>query len=262
MNLLSLPANFGERPCDRMLATLLARHAVPSLTWEKGREVGAACVLWCALRVWQDYAIARDDRRMVPSGAEERQKSDCVAIIELFAGWQGGSGLLVEKGIEAGFFKLVPVDAETCHLVLVDFFPANKGASASMSHARLGGISKGVNRAKAKADAETREQLEMFRQTNHPLLGAGDQKNFQRALLFVHQLCNVLHRPKPVSKEWEDSLVTKANRVLTEFPAEDRDAAFFWFVANRDSQEIPPRIDFILDGFADFVSRARSSGLG
>ncbi len=38
--------------------------------------------------------------------------------------------------------------------------------------------------------------------------------------------------------------------------ASDLDATFKWLLANRASQEIPPRLDFLLDRFPEFLSKA------
>ena len=110
---LTLPLNFGERPCDRMLLALL-------------RPRKAESVLWSAFLIWKDFGIARDDRRSVPCLAEERRVCPAVAIIEQFCGWAGDPGELVESAIQAGFFLLVAVGGELAELVLVDFFPANQ----------------------------------------------------------------------------------------------------------------------------------------
>ena len=49
----------------------------------------------------------------------------------------------------------------------------------------------------------------------------------------------------------------EALEVLRSTDPADIQRAFRWFVANRQSREIPPRIDFILDRFPDFIAKAR-----
>jgi hypothetical protein len=45
--------------------------------------------------------------------------------------------------------------------------------------------------------------------------------------------------------------------MLKRHPASDRDFAFKWFIANRSSQEIPPRLDFVVGQFPAFVAKGR-----
>ena len=144
--LLTLPLNFGERPCDRTLLALLRDHP-------------RSAILWSAFLVWKDFGIARDDRREVPLDHAQRMASPAVAIIEQFCGWDGLAGAFVEAAITAGFFTLTPVTDTTAELVLVDFFPANHSGARDITNSKLGGIAKGVNAARKGAERSTREQL-------------------------------------------------------------------------------------------------------
>ena len=73
----------------------------------------------------------------------------------------------------------------------------------------------------------------------------------------IHQVCNVLHRNPPHAAEWKATLLAKALHILNRHTAADIRHLMRWFVVNRDSQEIPPRLDFILDAFDSFLDRAR-----
>lgn len=241
---LTLPLNFGERPCDRLLLARL-RPATP------------AAVLWSAFLVWKDFGIARDDRRLVPVAERERRGCSAVAIIEQFCDWQGDPGAFVESAIEAGFFRLAPISAEQAELVLVDFFPANHCAARDISNSKLGGIAKGVNLARRGAEAAADAQLDMFASQRHSLLEAHGKAELREALLFIHQICNVLRLAKPAAAEWQRALTVKALDVLAKHGEPAIESAFKWFVANRGSQEIPPRLDFILDRFEEFVAKGR-----
>jgi len=239
---LTLPLNFGERPCDRLLLALL-------------RDTDATLVLWSAFLVWKDFGIARDDRREVPEDPAARQRSSAVAIIEAFCGWRGEPGAFVEAALEAGFFSLVTAGSGVAELVLVDFFPANHSGARDISNSKRGGIAKGVNLARKGAEQDTREQLDFFARSGHSLLDTHGKAELSAALLFIHQICNVLKRPKPASAEWRATLTLKALEVLNRHGETSRDAAFKWFVANRNSQEIPPRLDLVLNEFDSFVTK-------
>lgn len=257
MTSLTLPLNFGERPCDRtLLACLRPKSANEGMTTAESSAYSSRC-LWSAFLVWKDFGIARDDRRAVPLEPAERAASQSVAIIEQYCGWSGAPGAFVEAAIKAGFFLLSPVDAETAELILVDFFPANHSVARDVSNSKLGGISKGVNLARAKAAGAADEQLEFFTRTNDPLLATCGKTELREAVMFVHQICNILRRPAPTSKEWAQAITVKALDVLDKHVQADVEVAFKWLLSNRSSQEIPPRLDFILDRFADFVTKGR-----
>jgi hypothetical protein len=247
---LSLPLNFGERQCDR---ALLANFRVSPADAEM-----KSLFLWMCFMVWRDFGIARDDRRAVPLDAAERAESQTVAIIEQYIGWTGQAGGFVEAAIRAGFFHLVATTDTEADLVLVDFFPANRSEARQISNSRLGGISKGVNIARREAEAGAKEQLSLFEKTDSPVLRSHTRDQVKDALFLVHQICRILHRAPPVANEWRDALTEKALAVLTGHTDAERDVAFRWFAANRDAQEIPPRLDFILDQFATFVAKGRT----
>jgi hypothetical protein len=249
---LTLPLNFGERPCDRSLLAYLR-----PLLANGPRPADPSSLLWSAFLVWKDFGIARDDRRAVPLDASLRALSQPVAIIEQYCGWVGAPGRFVEAAIQAGFFLLSPVDATTAELILVDFFPANHSVARDVSNSKLGGISKGVNLARAKAADAADEQLEFFTRTGNSLLETYGKTELREAVMFIHQICNILRRPAPASKEWKETLTVKALDVLDKHIAADVAVAFKWLLSNRTSQEIPPRLDFILDRFPDFVAKGR-----
>lgn len=239
---LILPLGFGERPCDRLLSASLSLPPESSLG--------------LMLRVWRDFAIARDDRRSVPRDPEARASSAAVRIIESFIGWTGEPGAFVAAGVAAGFFTLLPIDEVNCQLVLVDFFPANRSGALDLSASRLGGTAKSVNSAIRKAKAGADEQLDFLRQSGHDLLRGRAEKDVSAGLLFIHQLCNVLKQPVPQAKEWKEELLVKALDVKSGHDAAAIDRTFRWLVLHRGSQEIPDRIDFVLNAFPDFAARA------
>jgi hypothetical protein len=246
---LTLPLNFGERACDRLLLAKL----------RSARDTGEthSASLWRAFMVWKDFGIARDDRRQVPLDPAARAASDTVAILEQYCGWDGPPGHFVEAAIQAGFFHLVALDAASADLVLVDFFPANRGEARQISNSKLGGISKSVNLARRDAGAAAREQLSLFEKSSNPVLQSHSKEQVKDALFLVHQVCRILRRQPPVAAEWREALTQKALGVLHSTTEAEREAAFRWFAANRDSQEVPPRLDFILDRFAEFVTHGR-----
>lgn len=248
---LALPLNFGDRACDRLFVAKL------------GAVVGGSSVdskpiyLWSAFMVWKDFGIARDDRRKVPMDADLRAKCDTVVILEQYCGWNGAPGFFVECGIQSGFFELVALDDEYADLVLVDFFPANRSESRNISAAKLGGISKGVNIAREKAKSAADEQLALFEQQDSPLLKGHARERVRNGLFLVHQICRNLRRNPPVAHEWRDSLTRKAMDILDSTTERDRELVFRWFSANRDSQKIPPRLDFVMNEFSNFLSEAK-----
>jgi hypothetical protein len=243
---LTLPLNFGERQCDRLL---LARLASPTC--------GKQAILWMAFMVWRDFGIARDDRRQVPLDPQARAHCDAVVILEQYCGWEGAAGHFVESAISSGFFLLTPVDELAADLVLVDFFPANRSEARQISNSKLGGISKGMNIARRDAAAAAAEQLGLFEKSDSPVLKAYTKNEIKNALFLVHQVCRILRRQAPVANEWREALASKAITVLNAHTEAELESAFRWMSANRDSQEIPPRLDFILDGFAKFVTNGR-----
>lgn len=243
----SIPNNFGERPCDRVLIATLRSSAVVRLE-----------ALGLMLQIWRDFAIARDDRREVPLDAAARAASQAVLIIEEFAGWYKGAGRLVESGIGAGFFSLVPQEEDSAELVLVDFYPANHAAATTVNASRLGGLQKGLGIADRVARKVAGEQLEMFRLTKDPVLAAHSEVDIKAALHFVTQLCHVLRRNQPQAAEWRAELAGKAIQVLHATTVAARDNTFRWFIMNRESPEIPLRLDFILDRFDEFSAKAQS----
>ncbi len=207
--------------------------------------------------VWRDFAIARDDRREVPLDSVERAGCQAVAIIEEYAGWTGTPGEFVEAAIAAGFFQVVPCTEESADLVLVDFFPANHNSANDISASKRGGIAKGLNLSRAEATKKANEQLSFFDQSGDEILSQFNRVELRDAIHFIHQLCTVLRRPAPASREWKEAITAKAIAMLKQHPVTDRDFAFKWFIANRSSQEIPPRLDFIIDQFPTFVSKGR-----
>jgi hypothetical protein len=244
---LTLPLNFGERQCDRLLLSRLKS------THPDGAR--ADSVQWLMFLIWKDFGIARDDRREVPLEVPARAGSDTVLILEQYCGWWGAQGAFVEAAIATGFFNLVPIDAATADLILVDFFPANHSDARDVSNSARGGIRKGVNLARRAAESDTKEQLHLFLQSGHSLMNSHNLNDLKLALLFVHQVCNLLRRPKPSVGEWQAALVVKALDVLAATSDREREAAFQWFVKNRASQEIPLRLDFVIDGFPGFVEK-------
>jgi len=205
--------------------------------------------------VWKDFGIARDDRRAVPLDPARRAASQPVAIIEQYCGWEGEPGAFVEYAIRAGFFTLAPVDGGSAELVLVDFFPANHSGARDISNSRLGGVSKGVNIARRVSAAAADEQLDFFAKTSNPMLETIGKTELREAVMFVHQICKILRRNPPASREWAETLTVKALGVLDNHSEADVDCAFKWLFINRSSQEIPPRLDFVLDRFPDFVAK-------
>lgn len=248
MNLV-LPLNFGERPCDRAL--LANFRAAPGDLAQRGH------ILWMALQVWKDFGIARDDRRAVPLDPAARAACQTVAIIEQFIGFAGDAGRFVEAAIAAGFFALIPIDETQADLVLVEFFPANHTGARDISNSKRGGISKSVNLARREAEARSKEQLGLFERTESEVIKLHGKERIKAALFLVNQICRILGRNPPVAADWKDTLATKALAVLDSHTEAEREAAFKWFVANRGSQEVPLRNDFILDRFAEFVAKGR-----
>jgi hypothetical protein len=221
------------------------------------RGTPPSSVLWSAFLVWKDFGIARDDRREVPLEERARSSSPAVAIIEQFCGWEGAAGAFVAAAIAARFFTLTPITDNVAELVLVDFFPANHSGARDITNSKLGGIAKGVNSARKGAERSTREQLDMFAKSSHPLLAEHGRAELRTALLFIHQVCNVLHRQKPASAEWQASLTVKALDILNHHNPAAVEAAFKWLIANRESQEIGDRLDFILDRFPEFIKKGQ-----
>ena len=101
------------------------------------------------------------------------------------------------------------------------------------------------------------EQLDFFARTKNPMLDTIGKTELREAVMFVHQVCKILKRNPPASREWAETLTVKALHVLDRHTAADLDCAFKWLLANRTSQEIPPRLDFVLDRFPDFVAKGR-----
>lgn len=246
---LSIPLNFGERPCDRALLANLPLDARDAAV--RGHA------LWMALLVWKDFGIARDDRRIAPLCPTARMRSQTTAIIEQFIGYTGEQGTFVEAALQAGFFSLVPVDEENGDLVLVDFFPANHTAARDITNSKLGGISKGINIARRDAMARSKEQLGLFESTKSEVLKTHGKERVKDALFLVHQVCRILGRQPPVAAEWKEALIIKASTVLDAHTEAELEVAFKWFAANRNSQEVPPRIDLILERFSEFVTKGR-----
>jgi hypothetical protein len=242
----SIPNDFTQRPCDRALIAALRADGITRLE-----------AIGLMLQIWRDFAIARDDRRVVPAAVAERAASVPVSILEDFAGYAGKvPGHLVESAIAAGFFRLTPISENEAELVLTDFFPANHSTLHGVSASQLGGIHKGLNLSARRAGQFAREQLELFRSANDPVLAAHGEADVKSALHFVGQLCDVLRWHKPQAAEWRGELAAKAIRVLRETTQSQRDNAFRWFIKNRSSQDIPPRLDFVLDRFEEFVGKA------
>ena len=97
---------------------------------------------------------------------------------------------------------------------------------------------------------------QILNMTRNPLLETVGKSELREAVMFVHALCKILKRNPPASREWADTLTVKALAVLNATSASDLDATFKWLLANRASQEIPPRLDFLLDRFPEFLSKA------
>ena len=149
MSHLILPVQFGERPCDRELVMSLA-----------GKGVGKLEALGLMLMVWKDYALARDERRLVPADASARSASPAVRIIEEYIGWKGEGGGFVAAAIEAGFLVLVPHDRDgSLWMVLLDFFPANQAASTGVSQQKNAARERHAKAAEGDAMKQADEPL-------------------------------------------------------------------------------------------------------
>lgn len=247
------PLNLGERPCDRALADSLMFSSPQHPAAQPLEEDAVFLMTW---RVWKDFGIARDDRRIVPLDPADRALSPPVRIIERYAKWPGKPGAFVQAAIDAGFFLLVKVDAATAQLILTDFFPANRTGASDMNASKIGGSTKARNHAMRQAKTGADEQLQFFRKSDHSLLRDRDATDVKDGLLFIHQLCGVLRKQVPQAQEWQDQLLTKALAVRAALSQEAIERTFTWFIARRGSQEIPDRLDFILDQFVEFSVRA------
>lgn len=242
MNQVILPLYFGERPCDRQMMAILS-------------EKDADYMLACMVRVWRDFAIARDDRRDVPTDPAARRKCAAVKVIEDFARWSGAAGDLVEAGIEAGFFTLVQVENGTSELILADFYPSNRPNAKSLGSSRLGGINKSVNRAQNEAQREADAQLEIFARSGALLEGV-PKADVRAGVVLVNMVCGVLKLPRPQAQEWRESLVKKAIEVGKRYDAASIQRLMRWFVANREDPNIPKRMDFVFDRVDEFINQA------
>ncbi len=241
MSTLAVPLNFGHRQCDRLLVRSLAP------------KVERDSVLWKALLIWQDYATAREDRRQVPADPAARATCAAVAILEEFIGWEGESGGFVEPAIQSGFFMLTPVSEHVSDLVLTDFFPANASA-VRVTNAQAGGVGRSMNKIAERAEIAASDQLKLFERDGS--LPQMDANRARAALKLIHSICLALKRQSPVDDTWKNTLIPLAAEVIREVPAHERDCVLRWFIANRQDQRIPLRLDFVLQQFKTFIPEA------
>lgn len=247
MSTLSLPHNFGHRQCDRLFVRSLAN-----------RPEDRYKILWMSYLVWQDFATAREDRRDVPADPVAMRSSPAVAILEEFIHWDGAPGDFVVKGIEAGFFLLVPISEGRAELILTDFFPAN-ASSKSVSVAELGGVGKRYKNVMLRAEASASDQLQLFRSQNIQPVEGVSPKELKEATLLIHSICLALIRKAPQSEEWKGVLLPKAVKIVQETSHSDRECVLRFFIKNRTDQRIPLRTDLVLDQFSTFVAEANQA---
>lgn len=245
MSTLSLPLNFGHRPCDRLLVRSLCSS-----------EESRFKILWMAYLVWQDFATAREDRRDVPADPAARATSPAVDILESYIQWDGQRGGFVDHAITAGFFLLVPISEEKAELILADFFPAN-ASSKRISVAEMGGIGKSFARVVVNAEACASDQLQLFKANNVQPVEGASSKEIKAAATLIHSVCLALKLATPKSEEWKGTLMEKAVHLVREHGHAERECVLRWFIKNRSDQRIPARIDLVLNSFPTFIEEAR-----
>jgi hypothetical protein len=244
MSTLSLPLNFGHRQCDRLLVLSFAAS-----------EHERFKILWMALRVWQDFATAREDRREVPADPAARTSSPAVQILEDYIQWDGEKGRFVEEGIKAGFFLLSPISEQTAELILADFFPAN-ASSRQVSVSQLGGIGKRYANVLLRAEASASDQLQLFKAQNVQPVEGASPKELKEATKLIHSICLALMRVAPKSEEWKGVLLEKAVTLVRDHSPDERESVLRWFIGNRSDQRIAQRTDLVLDQFPTFIPEA------
>ncbi len=249
MSTVNFPHNFGQRQCDRKLVLAL-RKEDESLT--------RGDILWMMFLVWQDFANAREDRRLVPASLEARANSAATEILEEFIDWRGARGRFIESAIQEGFFLLVGNGVDELELVLVDFLPAN-AAAATVSNSARGGTEKSFNRIKANSEAAASDQLQLFEATGLVAIEGVAPSEMKASARLIHQICLALRWKTPESEDWKNSIMSKAAVVIRNTAAQDRDDVIRWLILNKTDAKIPKRIDFMLDAFPTFIPEARTA---
>jgi hypothetical protein len=242
--LLTVPAAFGHRQCDRLLIRNLAATGL-----------GRAEIFHMMFLVWQDFATAREDRRRIPAADLERAKCDTVAILEEYIGWKGAPGGFIHAGIDTGFFMLTPVSEQEAELILADFYPANASATR-VSNSEAGGFAKSYKRIRSLAEIAAGDQLRLFESTGGLDIEGVTERQKKSALQFIHGICLALNRQKPADETWKTSLIAKALEIIGRTTEEQRVAVIKWFMKNRGSQRIGLRLDLVLDQFESFLPEA------
>jgi hypothetical protein len=244
---LTLPLQFGERPCDRQLILSLLALGLGKLE-----------ALGLMLMVWKDYALARDESRLVPADPAARAASPSVRIIEEYIGWKGEGGGFIAAAIESGFLVLVPHAREDARwMVLPDFFPANQPAATGVSQQKNAARERHAKAAEGDAMKQADEQMKLFIATKSPVIQGVAQGDAAAALTLIASIANTANVPMPGEGEWRNSLITTAFEAKLRHKPDELRNLYKWLADNRGSEMIPRRIDLILADLPRLIDLAR-----
>lgn len=244
---MSLPLLFLGRPEDREFIFLVTEE-FPNIT----EDFAALCLF----RIWQDFAIQGDRIRSVPYTSEARAGSSTVRVLEDYCGWKragGVTGRMVDLAIASGFLKLVPAGEDLANLVPVEFARI-QGKGAGQGGSEVMPWIKGTRR-KARLDSEkfavgaVDETLDLFRRNENPILSDLPEERLRHATQLIFQLCRIMKWQRPVDATWTRELLQRADHICTRHGQAAINDRLEWLVGNRDTDEIPPRIDLFLSAW-------------
>lgn len=242
---ISIPLLFLDRPEDRGFVMLaIERHS--SMTHDFARL--------CLFRIWRDFAMQGSRIRTVPMDTAERSTHVTVRVLEEVCDWQqngGKKGSLVELAIESGFLKLVPCGDGVGNLVPLDFAAMQGGVVAvNQQPAYLKGGSATARAAAGKfADRSTEEALDLFRANKNPILSNLSEDRVRVATRLIFQVSRIMGWQQPKSEHWTEELIGKADQLISNTPDSSIQETLAWLSSARHSDEIPGRIDILLDGW-------------
>jgi hypothetical protein len=248
MTSISYPINFLARPADRYLIERLR---------QAGYSQDSAEIL--LYRIWQDFASGGSDRRQLSGGREDFASDLAVKLLEDFCKWVPAGekpGMLVEMACAADFLGVEATESGETVLVCRDFYPLNSRISGKSSIQSLGGYSKGLSFASAKAAKDTAEHLQLWE--HNPNHGFEDFTPALReaALLFIHRICRAAAREVPPDSVLRAGLFRTAGRCLDQSTQKQVHDTLLYLVSLRNKPNLPASLEAILNQWSELVARA------
>ena len=211
------------------------------------------------LKMWLDYAANGSNHREI--GSDDYASDPACQILEEACGWFGQAGKMIEFAVAAGLMVVTdPPEGLAPTLQLMGFYPLNAPCKTGSGAQRRGAMKSAVVKNAKGAEQDTTQLFDLWSQTTipHKDIPGATRKG---AVHMVLMLCRCLKVEAPTANVWANEIfLPLAVSVREDHGDEEIDKVCRYLVANRDSPEIPGRIDLILQKFGTLVEKADREG--